>query len=116
MAAMSASVGVGVIPAFATAMQDRALRGNPREVYLWCHEHLDLVEYRAVKLSAVEVELGLRHSSVADCMVRLVQHGYLARGESDGRLATYRLLYSRRNDAVASTRAFPQTGAVVVSR
>lgn len=84
-----------MIPAFAAAMQDRALRGNPREVYVWFHEHLDVVEFRVVKHAVIERELGLRDSSIADAIARLVERGYVQRQGLDRRLSSYRLFYSR---------------------
>lgn len=99
-----------VIPAFVSAMQDRLLRGNPREVYIWCHENLDVIEYRIVKHSVLETELGLRDSSIADAIARLVTRGYLDRGPRSGRLASYRLFYSRSGKAIPA-----QIGAEVAS-
>lgn len=84
-----------MIPAFASAMQDRTLRGNPRDVYVWCHENLDPVDFRPVKHADIELALAMEDSSVADAIARLVERGYLARGSRDGRLWTYRLVYSR---------------------
>lgn len=83
-----------MIPAFATAMQDRTLRGAPREVYVWFHENLDVVDYRSVKHAILESELGMDDSTIAAAVARLVERGYVARGERDGRLWTYRLVYS----------------------
>lgn len=83
-----------MIPAFASAMQDRALRGHPREVYVWLHEHLDVLDYRPVKHSAIEADLGMEDSSIADAITRLLGRGYIARGPRDGRIWTYRLIYS----------------------
>lgn len=83
-----------MIPAFTTAMQDRALRGQPREVYLWLNEELDVVAYRAVKHSAIQQALGIDDSRIFRALQLLIERGYLDRGERDGRLWTYRLIYS----------------------
>jgi hypothetical protein len=83
-----------LIPAFVTAMQDPALRGNAREVYVWFHEHLDVVDYRPVKHSVIEHGLAMKDSSVADAIGRLLANGYVKRGNRDGQLWTYRLVYS----------------------
>jgi hypothetical protein len=84
-----------VIPAFATALQDHALRGNPKDVYVWCHEHLDTVDFRAVKVIEVEQDLQMNRVTVTRALDRLVEYGYLKRGPRDGRIWTYRLVYSR---------------------
>lgn len=84
-----------MIPAFVAAMQDRALRGNARDVYLWCNEHLDVVQYRSVKHSVIESALHMKDSSVADALQVLIDRGYIDRGERMDRLWTYRLFYSR---------------------
>lgn len=84
-----------VIPAFVAAMQDRTLRGNARDVYLWCHEHLDIVQFRPVKHSVIESALQMKDSSIADALQVLIDRGYLDRGERCDRLWTYRLYYSR---------------------
>jgi hypothetical protein len=65
-------------------------------VYLWCHEHLDVMEYRPVKHSVIEVALSMKDSSIADAIVLLIERGYIERGERSDRLWTYRLLHSRR--------------------
>ena len=82
------------IPAFATAMQDRALRGHTREVYLWLNEHLDLLTYRPIKHSAIEADLRVEDSTVFRALQLLLERGYLDRGGREGRLWTYRLVYS----------------------
>lgn len=83
-----------VIPAFVTAMQDPALRGNAREVYMWFHQNLDVVDFRPVKHSVIEMGLQMKDSSVADAISRLLSNGYIKRGDRDGQLWTYRLVYS----------------------
>lgn len=88
-----------MIPAFTTAMQDRALRGHPREVYIWLHQQLDVVEFRIVKHAAIVDALGLEDVSVKRAIDRLLACGYIARGEREGRLWTYRLIYSRPDRA-----------------
>lgn len=93
-------------------MQDRALRGNPREVYVWFHEHLDLCEFRLVKQARIEIALGLSDASVSDAVKRIVSRGYLDLGPREGRVQSFRLLYSRRcleNEAIPA-----QTGEVTV--
>jgi hypothetical protein len=84
-----------MLPAFVSAMQDRALRGTAREVYLWLHERLDVLDFRPIKHSAISVDLGMKEVTVSWAVTRLVERGYLARGPRDGRLTTYRLLHSR---------------------
>lgn len=75
-------------------MQDPALRGHAREVYIWFHEHLDVVDFRPVKHSVVEMGLAMKDSSVADAITRLLGRGYISRGSKDGQVWTYRLVYS----------------------
>lgn len=84
-----------IIPAFADAMQDIALRGHAREVYIWLHEQLDVVTFRPVKHSAIENDLRMRGSAVGWAVNRLLERGYIERGKRDGKLMTYRLVYSR---------------------
>ncbi len=81
-------------PAFTSAMQDRALRGRTRDVYVWLNEQLDLVDFRAIKHSAIEADLQMRDSNVFRALDLLIERGYLKRGPRDGRLWTYRLVYS----------------------
>ena len=83
-----------MIPAFATGMQDRELRGVPRDVYIWLNQQLDVVEFRPVKHVAVCSALGLSESAVFSAMELLVAHGYVKRGRKFGRIRTYRLVYS----------------------
>ena len=85
-----------VIPAFMSAMQDPTLRGHPREVYIWLHENLDIREFREVKQSVIETDLGLRDSTVYRALTRLVERGYLDPGPIQGRIRSYRLFYSVR--------------------
>jgi hypothetical protein len=95
-------------PAFRDAARDRTIRGNAFFVYVWCDEHLDPVEFRYVKHSQLEKQLGLSDSSISDAIARLVERGYLAVGPRSGRTASYRLYHSR-----PSSQAIPvQTGKV----
>ena len=71
---------LNAIPALTTAMRDRSIRGHPREVYLWLHERLDVVEYRVVKHAAIERDLGLRDSTVSHAIKLLRARGYIQRG------------------------------------
>lgn len=87
-----------LIPAFHTAMRDPALRGHPREVYVWLHEQLDVVEYRAVKHLALAEALAMKKQRVFDALTLLQSAGYLVRGERIDRLWTYRLVYSRPSE------------------
>lgn len=85
------------VPSFVRAMQDRALRGHPREAYLWLYMRLDFVEYRPVKHAIVDRDLGIGDVAVKRAIDRLVECGYIARGDrvgSTGRLFTYRLTHS----------------------
>ncbi len=82
-------------PAFRESLKDPALRGNPFFVYVWCDEHLDYLEYRFVKHRALERELSMRRSSIADAIAVLVSRGYLSVGPRDGRLTSYRLYHAR---------------------
>jgi hypothetical protein len=85
----------GFIPALVDALQDRTLRGHAREVYLWFYQNMDLVEFRPVKHSVIEVALGINSMSVARAVDRLLAAGYLDRGPRDGKLWLYRLYFSR---------------------
>lgn len=84
-----------LIPAFVQALQDRDLRGHPRDVYIWCHEHLDTQDFRPVKHSVIESALQINSVSAGRAVRRLLDRGYLQRGDRAGRLWTYRLRYSR---------------------
>lgn len=77
-----------------TAMQDPALRGAPREIYLWLHERLDVVEFRAVKVAEIETGLAMRKTTVREAVALLVHLTYVDRGTREGRIWTYRLFYS----------------------
>ncbi len=84
-----------MIPAFTSAIQDRALRGHAREVYFWCHEHLDVIEYRSVKHALVAADMEMKDLAVFRSIELLLKRGYLDRGPKEGRCWTYRLVYSR---------------------
>jgi hypothetical protein len=84
-----------VIPAFIAALQDRTLRGAARDVYIWLHEHLDVVDYRPVKHSGIETDLRISSVAIARSFRQLIRDGYIARGPKAGKIWTYRLVYSR---------------------
>lgn len=86
-----------VIPAFHQLSQDAALRGTPAVLYQeWAHANLCVNEHRPVKLSAVAFAVGIGEAAISRALKRLTAHGYLERGLPDGRLQSYRLVYSRR--------------------
>ena len=69
---------LNAIPALTTAMRDRSIRGHPREVYLWLHERLDVVEYRVVKHAAIERDLALFVQKIAIAVLGFLAGGKLA--------------------------------------
>lgn len=84
-----------MIPAFVQAMQDPATRGHARELYVWLHQRLDVVDFRSVKHSVIDQDLRIGGVAIKRAMDRLVSLGYVARGRRDGRLFSYRLTYSK---------------------
>ena len=82
------------LPAFATAMQDPLLRGNPRDLYWWFFHRLDVVLFRPVKTVEFELELQMRHASALDALRALMETGYIERGARLERVWTYRLVHS----------------------
>ena len=86
-----------VLPAAVTAMQDVALRGNPRELYTWLFHVLDTVQYRTVKLVEIEYALRISQTNASISLRRLIELGYVERereriGKSDR--FSYRLVHS----------------------
>lgn len=84
---------LAVLPAAVTAMQDRALRGHPRELYVWLYHRLDVVEYRPVKRLEIEIALGMAAITARRACAVLVETGYVARCRQD-RVWAYRLVHS----------------------
>jgi len=82
-----------VLPAAVTAMQDGALQGNPREVYTWFFHHLDVQQYRAVKLVEIEYALGMSEASASIAVRKLVDLGYIERLRASSG-SSYRLVHS----------------------
>ncbi|HXD23576.1 MAG TPA: hypothetical protein VN613_09480 [Gemmatimonadaceae bacterium] len=82
-----------VLPAAVTAMQDGALQGNPREVYMWFFHHLDVQQYRAVKLVEIEYALGMSEASASIAVRKLVDLGYIERVRASSG-SSYRLVHS----------------------
>lgn len=77
------------------AKSDPRLRGAPLAVYVWCLEHLDVMDFRAVKVLGPCVELHMKRETVIDALRRLVAAGYLVRGAREFRGPwQYRLLVS----------------------
>jgi hypothetical protein len=95
------------IPAYTQALQDRGLRGNARDVYLWLCDRLDICDYRPIKHTVAEVDLGMNRVSVARAIQRLLDDGYVARGAREGRLWTYRLTYSRPDKRFDGSQMLP---------
>ena len=83
-----------MIPAFAAAVRDRTLDRSAVQVYLWLYDRLDVLEFRAIKQSAIQVDLDLSEPTVRFAIERLVERGYLAVGPRDDRVKTYRLFHS----------------------
>lgn len=83
------------IPAFFEALQDKSLRGPPREVYLWLNQRLDVVEFRPVKVAEMESALDMTDSTAARALQRVVEAGYVESGQKIGRIRSFRLFYSR---------------------
>jgi predicted transcriptional regulator len=85
-----------VIPSsLSQANADPRLRGAPLAVYVWCLEHLDVFEFRPVKIALLQHELRIKEVTAYDAMKRLSEAGYLARGHRPSRgVRTYRLLAS----------------------
>jgi hypothetical protein len=86
-----------LIPAFFTAKEDVLLRGNPFLVYLWMHDHLDVIDYRAVKILEVVAALEMRETTARHAVRLLIERGYLDRRKTEDysdRRWCYRLIYS----------------------
>lgn len=56
---------------------------------------LDPVVPRAVKHVALAERIGMKRTHVSRSLRHLVRMGYLARGEDEGSIATYRLCWQR---------------------
>jgi len=82
------------LPAAVTCMQDPETRGNPREVYVWLHQRLDVQHFRAVKVDEVSFSMRLSRSAAGEALLTLVRLGYLDRAPLDRRAYTYRLFHS----------------------
>lgn len=93
-------------------MQDRALRGHPREIYLWLSERLDLVDFRPVKHAAIAYELKVSAMTVTTAMRLLITRGYIRSGERHGPRGerSYRLLYSVARPPGPRVVEYNQTG------
>ena len=79
-------------------MLDPRLRGAPRDLYLWLHEQLDVVEYRPMTLDAIVAGLGVPRSTVGRALRTLAAAGYLDLRPIDGRSRAYRLVYALRGE------------------
>lgn len=96
----------GNFPAFATAMDDTALRGAALRVYLYLSRTLDFVTYRETSMAVVAQCAHVREVGAANAMRRLCELGYIERGPKPRSAAsiqnppakrayTYRLVWSR---------------------
>lgn len=84
---------LAVLPAAVTAMQDKALRGMPREVYVWLYQRLDVVRFRRVKQVEIEHAFQVDKSTVSRALRLLVTTGYIDR-ERTWKEWNYRLVHS----------------------
>ena len=84
-----------MIPASHTAIRDPALRGVPRDVYVWLMDRLDVFEFRPIKHEAIALDLRVKNPTIFKAITLLRTRGYIDRGARDGRLWTYRLAHSR---------------------
>lgn len=88
-----------MIPAYADAKDDRALRGSPLTVYLHLLDELSPVHWREVKQVALVPRLGYSERTIRDALDVLTTRGYLERDEETpahaGASRRFRLVYSR---------------------
>lgn len=75
-------------------MQDRRLRGAPREVYVFLHRRLDVGSFRPVKLDVVIAECEIARGTASEAFARLITCGYIEARNVDGRSRAYRLVNS----------------------
>lgn len=93
-----------MIPALRDAAEDPALRGRDRQLLLVLVFELDPVTPKPVKHVALAERLRMKRTHVSRSLRHLVHCGYLARGDDDGPLATYRLCYQRSGPRLVPSR------------
>lgn len=94
-----------MIPALRDAATDRALRGRDRQVLLVLAFELDPVQPMPVKHVALAERIGMKRTHVSRSLRHLVRLGYLARGEDEGAIATYRLCWRRTGPGLVPSRS-----------
>lgn len=85
------------LPIIRQAQRDLALGRLALAVFDILRDHLDLREFRAVKLEQLEAAVSRSRPQVVGALRELVTHGYLDRGERAWARGpwTYRLCYSK---------------------
>lgn len=84
-----------ILPAVGCLLRDRRTRGAPREAYLFLLPDLDLVRYTPVKTLLVQHGLSCNRRAACDALRKLVDLGYLEKGEPDETgVNTYRLVWA----------------------
>jgi hypothetical protein len=81
-------------PRLRDATTDLGLRGAPLLVYVYLLHELDPVEHRPLKILPVATILHLKEVTTWRAIRRLVDNRYLEQGPVDGRIRTYRLVWS----------------------
>jgi predicted transcriptional regulator len=91
-----------ILPALVSASNDPTLRGAPLEVYVWllCN-HLDVEEYRAVKIYGIARVMKLHRATASKALRRLVLRGYIERRHTGPGGYVYRLRLHRPSSAQA---------------
>lgn len=104
------------VPPIITAMaRDRELTGRDVQLFLVACEHLDMIDFREMKLVVLEHELQLERSSISRSLTKLVNRGYLVRasGRAKGAPHRYRIPFSRAAVADDVDEVSEQHGPVV---
>jgi hypothetical protein len=96
---------VSELPIIRQAQRDLALGRLALAVFDVLRDHLDLREFRAVKLDTLEAAVDRSRPQVVGALRELVTHGYLDRGDRAWARGpwTYRLCYSKGGPPPAAT-------------
>jgi predicted transcriptional regulator len=78
------------------AFDDRLTRRD-HQVYMLLLKHLDVAEFREVKLLLITHALKMQEARASESITRLVEYGYVKRGTFKANaVRRYRLVYSLR--------------------
>lgn len=82
-----------ILPALRDATTDRDLRGWPIHVLTFLHGELDVGEDRWVTAWWIAEKIGAKRPTVSRALQRLVDRGYLRRGNTaEGNIGSYRIV------------------------